>query len=56
MQSLTGHTLPYPALLYGRGAWAVVDLLFFMEDVPMTYIGEQNGRAYKPKILNLQNF
>jgi len=52
INSSTGHSLPYPALMYGRGAWAAVDLLFFLPDIPMTFIGEGYGYAYKTNILN----
>lgn len=56
IQSATGHSLPYPALLYGRGAWAAVDVLFFLNFVPMTFIGEQDGYAYRTKISSLYDF
>ncbi|CAG9314556.1 unnamed protein product [Blepharisma stoltei] len=56
VQSSTGHSLPYPALLYGRGAWAAVDVLFFMNYVPMSFIGEQDGHAYRSKIGSLYDF
>ncbi len=56
IQSSTGHSLPYPALLYGRGAWASVDLLFFMPDIPMTFIGEQAGFTYRNRITNIYDF
>jgi glycogen synthase len=56
IQSSTGHSLPYPALLYGRGAWAAVDVLFFMPDIPMTFIGEQAGFTYRSKIANVYDF
>lgn len=38
--------------MYGRGAWAAVDLLFFLPEIPMTFIGEGYGYAYKTNILN----
>jgi len=50
IQSSTGHSLPYPALLYGRGAWAAVDVMFFLPDIPMTFIGEQEGHAFRATI------
>lgn len=56
VQSSTGHSLPYPALLYGRGAWAAVDVLFFMPFIPMSFIGEQDGHAYRSKISSLYDF
>ena len=39
--------MPYPAYLYGRGAWAAIDILFFMPDVPITFMGELDGDVYK---------
>lgn len=56
VQSSTGHSLPYPALLYGRGAWAAVDVLFFLPYIPITFIGEQDGHAYRSKISSLYDF
>jgi glycogen synthase len=56
IQSSTGHCLPYPALLYGRGAWAAVDVLFFMPFIPMSFIGEQDGHAYRSKISSLYDY
>jgi starch synthase len=56
VQSSTGHSLPYPALLYGRGAWAAVDVLFFLPFIPITFIGEQDGHAYRSKINSLYDF
>lgn len=47
IQSSTSHIWPYPALLYGRGAWSAVDLLFLMPDIPMTFMGEIYGHAYR---------
>jgi len=47
MQSSTSHSMPYPAYLYGRGAWAAIDILFFMPDVPITFMGELDGDVYK---------
>jgi glycogen synthase len=40
------HDLPYPARLYQRGAWAAIDLLYFGPEVPITYMGEQEGLAF----------
>lgn len=45
VQSTTYHTWPYPALLYKKGTWAAVDLFFFLNDIPMTFIGEL-GKFY----------
>ena len=47
MQSSTAHQWPYPAYLFGRGAWAAVDILHFLPDVPITFMGEVNGDAYR---------
>jgi hypothetical protein len=47
MQSSTAHSLPYPAYLYGKGAWAAIDILFFMPDIPITFMGELDGQVYK---------
>jgi hypothetical protein len=39
----SSHHLPSPTSLYGRGAWAAVDLLFFLPEIPMTFVGEMRG-------------
>jgi hypothetical protein len=39
--------LPYPAYLYGKGTWAAIDILFFMPDIPITFMGELNGEVYR---------
>lgn len=46
LQSSTSHSLPYPAHLYGRGTWAAIDVLYFMPDVPITFMGEIDGEVY----------
>jgi len=47
MQSSTSHSLPYPAYLYGQGTWAAIDTLFFMPDLPITFMGELDGDVYR---------
>ena len=53
IQSNCGQVWPYPSLLYGRGNWAAVDLLFTLPDVPMTFMGEIDGDSYRVQITNL---
>ena len=53
IQSTTSHCWPYPALLYKRGTWAAVDVFFFLPDIPMTFIGEQDGHAFRTKTTNI---
>ncbi|KAM9964867.1 hypothetical protein ACTFIW_004659 [Dictyostelium discoideum] len=40
------HHSPYPLQIYNAGAWAAVDLMYFLPEIPITYIGEQNGWYY----------
>ena len=40
IQSSCGQVWPYPALLYGRGNWSAVDLLFSLPEIPMTFMDE----------------
>ena len=40
-------TSPYPSVLYGRRAWLAVDLLFFLPELPMLLLGEEDGRAMR---------
>jgi len=47
MQSSSAHVWPYPAYLYGKGTWAAVDILYFMPDVPITFMGEIEGEVYR---------
>lgn len=53
IQSSSGQVWPYPALLYGRGNWSAVDLMFALPDVPMTFMEEINGEAYRVQITNV---
>lgn len=53
IQSSCGQVWPYPALLYGRGNWSAVDLLFSLPDVPMTFMEEINGEAYRVQVTNV---
>eukprot|EP00871_Galdieria_phlegrea_P001995 jgi/Galph1/2797/GphlegSOOS_G1455.1 len=41
------HSSPYPGVLYGRRAWIAVDLLYFLQEIPMLLYGEENGRMYR---------
>jgi len=43
LQSSSAHVWPYPALIFKRGTWAAADILFFMPDVPITFMGEIDG-------------
>ena len=53
VQSSSGQVWPYPALLYGRGNWSAIDLLFTFPDVPMTFMNEIDGEAYRVQITNV---
>ena len=53
VQSSSGQVWPYPALLYGRGNWSAIDLLFTLPDVPMTFMNEIDGDAYRVQITNV---
>ena len=53
VQSSSGQVWPYPALLYGRGNWSAVDLLFSLPDLPMTFMDEIDGEAYRVQITNV---
>ena len=33
--------------MYGKGSWAAVDILYFMPDVPITFMGEIDGEVYR---------
>jgi starch synthase len=47
LQSSSAHQWPYPAYLYGKGSWAAVDVLYFMPDIPITFMGEIDGEVYR---------
>ncbi|MDR3736752.1 MAG: alpha-amylase family protein, partial [Acidobacteriaceae bacterium] len=53
VQSSSSHSWPYPAHLYGRGTWSAVDLLFFMPDIPMTFMDEIKGSVYRRNTTNV---
>lgn len=53
IQASCGQVWPYPALLYGRGNWTAVDLLFTLPDIPMTFMDEIDGEAYRVKITSV---
>ena len=53
VQSSSGQVWPYPALLYGRGNWSAIDLLFTLPDIPMTFMNEIDGEAYRVQITNV---
>ena len=40
-------------MLYGRGNWSAIDLLFSLPDVPMTFMNEIDGEAYRVQITNV---
>ena len=47
LQSSTAHSWPYPAYLYGKASWAAVDVLYFMSDIPITFMQETHGEVYR---------
>ena len=53
IQSSCGQVWPYPALLYGRGNWSAVDLLFSLKELPMTFMDEIDGEAYRVQITSV---
>lgn len=53
IQASCSHSSPLPALLYGRGAWPAVDLLFFSSDIPSTSMGETEGSSYRIDVVNV---
>lgn len=53
IQGSSGQVWPYPALLYGRGNWSAIDLLFALPDIPMTFMDEIEGEAFRVKITNV---
>lgn len=44
---------PSPLLLFGRGAWSAVDLLFSMPAMPWTLYGEMRGLAFRLDYVSL---
>jgi hypothetical protein len=35
--------------MYKRGTWAAIDFFFLTQDIPMTFLGEQEGQAFREK-------
>ena len=56
IQSSCGQVWPYPALLYGRGNWSAVDLLFSLPEIPMTFMDEIDGEAYRVQITSVYEY
>jgi len=52
IQSTTGYNLPYPGNLFKRGTWSVIDLFFFLPDIPITFCDEEKGKTFKIKSLD----
>lgn len=48
----SNHYSPYPVSLYGRGAWSAVDLLYFLPEIPATFVGEHGGWALEYDLYN----
>ena len=53
IQSTSSHAWPYPSFLFKKATWAFVDLIFFLPEIPMTFIGEQDGKAYRSKATSI---
>lgn len=47
LQSSSSHVWPYPAYVYQKGTWAAVDVLFFLSDIPITFMNEIKGEVYR---------
>ena len=33
--------------MYGKASWAAVDILYFMPDIPITFMGEVDGDLHR---------
>lgn len=53
IQSTSSHAWPYPAFLFKKATWAFIDLLFFLPEIPMTFIGEHDGKAFRSKATSI---
>jgi starch synthase len=53
IQSTSSHAWPYPAYIFKRATWAYIDLIFFLPEIPMTFIGEHDGKAYRTKTTSI---
>ena len=55
IQSTTDNCWPYPAYLFRRGVWSFIDLIFFLPDIPITFMGEISGHAFRcPTVRRIQ--
>lgn len=41
--------------MYGRGIWAAADIFLILSEIPMTFLGEQDGDSYRINLANLYN-
>jgi starch synthase len=39
--------------MFKKATWAFIDLIFFLPEIPMTFIGEQDGKAYRTKTTSI---
>jgi len=39
--------------LYGKGTWASIDILYFMPDIPITFMNEIEGEVYNISQTNI---
>lgn len=53
IQSTSSHAWPYPAFIFRKATWAYVDLIFFLPEIPMTFIGEHDGKAFRTKTTSI---
>lgn len=56
IQSTCNFSTPMPALLYGKGAWPMIDLAYFLIDIPMTFLNEHHGNCFRKKGLKYFTF
>lgn len=53
IQSTTSHIWPYPVHLYRKATMPIIDLFFLLPDIPMTFIGENDGESLRLKTTNI---
>jgi len=55
IENTTSYVWPHPLLLYKGGAWSFIDLMFFLPHIPMTFLGEIEGHAFRSKSVLMLN-
>lgn len=49
ISGMSNYSMPYTGLLFGKGTWPMIDVQFFSQDIPMTFLSEISGATHRLK-------